>query len=146
MKISDLLAMELGESVSVANEPFTKIGQAEITLDDGTTMFWLYDDEDNMLSVAPKEDEIVLFHQITEEVEPSEVILFQNKEYEFSYEDAGVVKQIDGDAFLEEEDRNGFSDYQSKDGETLRVITNENTGDAVSYFGRTVSEDDLSEI
>jgi hypothetical protein len=146
MKISDLLAMELGESVSVANEPLTKIGQAEITLDDGTTMFWLYDDEDNMLSVAPKEDEIVLFHQITEEIEPSEVILFQNKEYEFSYEDAGVVKQVDGDAFLEEEDRNGFSDYQSKDGETLRVITNENTGDAVSYFGRTVSEDDLSEI
>jgi hypothetical protein len=85
-------------------------------------------------------------HQITEEIEPSEVILFQNKEYEFSYEDAGVVKQVDGDAFLEEEDRNGFSDYQSKDGETLRVITNENTGDAVSYFGRTVSEDDLSEI
>ena len=112
MKISDLLAMKLGESVSVANMPFTKIGQAEITLDDGTTMFWLYDDEDNMLSVAPKEDEIVLFHQITEEIEPSEIILFQNKEYEFSYEDAGVVKQVDGDTLLEEEDRNGFSDFR----------------------------------
>lgn len=146
MKISDLLAMELGESVSVANEPFTKIGQAEITLDDGTKMFWLFDDEDHMLSVAPKEDELVLFTQTTEEIEPSEIILFQNKEYEFSYEDAGVIKQVDGDARVEEEDRNGFSDYQSKDGETLRVITNENSGEVIAYSGRTVSEDDLSEI
>jgi len=146
MKISDLLAIELGESVSVANEPFTKIGQAEITLDDGTKMFWLFDDEDHMLSVAPKEDEIMFFSQITEEVEPSEVILFQNKEYEFSYEDAGVVKEVNGDARVEEEDRNAFSDYQSKDGETLRIITNENSGEVIGYYGRTVSEEDLSEI
>lgn len=146
MKISDLLAIELGESVSVANEPFTKIGQAEVTLDDGTKMFWLFDDEDHMLSVAPKEDEIMFFSQITEEVEPSEVILFQNKEYEFSYEDAGVVKEVNGDARVEEEDRNAFSDYQSKDGETLRIITNENSGEVIGYYGRTVSEEDLSEI
>jgi hypothetical protein len=146
MKISDLLAIELGESVSVANEPFTKIGQAEITLDDGTKMFWLFDDEDHMLSVAPKEDEILYFSQITEEVEPSEVILFQNKEYEFSYEDAGVVKEVNGDARVEEEDRNAFSDYQSKDGEILRIITNENSGEVIGYYGRTVSEEDLSEI
>jgi hypothetical protein len=146
MKISDLLAIELGESVSVANEPFTKIGQAEVTLDDGTKMFWLFDDEDHMLSVAPKEDEIMYFSQITEEVEPSEVILFQNKEYEFSYEDAGVIKEVNGDARVEEEDRNAFSDYQSKDGETLRIITNENSGEVIGYYGRTVSEEDLSEI
>lgn len=146
MKISDLLAIELGESVSVANEPFTKIGQAEITLDDGTNMFWLFDDEDHMISVAPKEDEIFLFQQITEEIEPSEVILFQNKEYEFSYEDAGVVKQVDGDALVEEEDRNAFSDYLSKDGEIVRLVTNENSGEMIAYSGKTVSEEDLSEI
>jgi len=146
MKISDLLAMELGESVSIANEPFTKMGQAEIKLDDGTKMFWLYDDEDKMLSVAPEEDELMFFQQIQEELEPSETILFQSKEYEFSYEDGGIIKQVEGDALVEEEDHNAFSDYQSKDGETVRIITNENSGEVISYSGRTVSEDDLSEI
>jgi len=146
MKISDLLAMELGESVSVANEPFTKAGQAEIVLDDGSKVFWLYDDADHLLSIAPDQDELVLFQQFTEEIEPSETILFQNKEYESSYEDSGIVKQSDGDALVEEEDRNSFSDYQSKDGETVRLITNENSGEVVGYVGKTVSEDDLSEI
>ena len=94
MKISDLLAMELGESVSIANEPFTKMGQAELKLDDGTKMFWLYDDEDHMLSVAPDDEELVLFQQIQEEIEPSDTILYQSKEYEFSYEDAGIVKHV----------------------------------------------------
>ncbi len=146
MKISDLLALELGESVSVANEPFTKMGQAEITLDDGTKMFWLFDDEDHLMSVAPKEDELVIFQEITEEIEPSETILFQNKEYEFSYEDSGKVKQVEGDTLVEEEDRYAFSDYQSKDGETIRLITNENSGEVLGYSGHTVSEDDLLEI
>ncbi len=146
MKISDLLALELGESVSVANEPFTKMGQAELKLDDGTKMFWLYDDEDHMLSVAPEEDELMLFQQIQEEIEPSETILFQSKEYEFSYEDGGVIKHVDGDALVEEEDHNAFSDYQSKDGEIVRIITNDNSGEVMSYSGKTVSEDDLSEI
>ncbi len=146
MKISDLLAMELGESVSIANEPFTKMGQAELKLDDGTKMFWLYDDEDHMLSVAPDDEELMLFQQIQEEVEPSETILFQSKEYEFSYEDGGIVKHIEGDPLVEEEDRNVFSDYQSKDGEIVRLITNENSGEVTGYAGRTVSEEDLSEI
>lgn len=146
MKISDLLALELGESVSVANEPFTKMGQAEVKLDDGTKMFWLYDDEDHMLSVAPEEDELVFFQQIQEELEPSETILYQSKEYEFSYEDGGSVKHVEGDTLVEEEDHNAFSDYQSKDGETVRIITNDNSGEVISYAGRTVSEDDLSEI
>ena len=146
MKISDLLAMELGESVSIANEPFTKMGQAELKLDDGTKMFWLYDDEDHMLSVAPDDEELVLFQQIQEEIEPSDTILYQSKEYEFSYEDAGIVKHVEGDPLVEEEDRNVFSDYQSKDGETVRLITNENSGEVAGYVGRTVSEEDLSEI
>lgn len=146
MKISDLLSLDLGESVSVANEPFTKIGQAEMKLNDGTKMFWLYDDEDHMLSVAPDEDELVLFQKIQEEIEPSDMILFQNKEYEFSYEDGGVVKKIEGDPFVDEEDHVVFSDYESKEGEIVRLITNENSGEVSGYCGRTVSEEDLLEI
>ena len=146
MKISDLLAYTLGESVSVSNAPFTKIGQAELKLDDGAKMFWLYDDEDNMLSVVPDEEELILFQKIVEEIEPSETILYQSKEYEFSYEDGGTVVEIQGETFVEEEDHYVFSDYQSKDGETVRLITNETTGEAVGYFGRTVSEEDIIEI
>ncbi len=146
MKISELLSTDLGSSISVTNEPFTKVGQAEIMLEDGTNMFWLFDDEDHMLSVAPKEDELVLFHHISEEMEPSEMILFQNKEYEFSYEDAGTIKKVEGDPSVEEEDHVVFSDYESKDGEIVRIVTNENSGEVMSFVGRTVSEEDVLEI
>jgi len=146
MKISDLLTYELGESVSVTNAPFTKIGQAEVKLDDGTKMFWLFDDEDNMISVVPDEEELVFFQKIVEEIEPSDMILFQSKEYEFSYEDGGTVIEIQGEVLVEEEDHYVFSDYQSKEGETIRLITNETTGEVVGYVGHTVSEEDIMEI
>jgi len=146
MKIPDLLSYDLGESVSVANAPFTKVGQAHVHLDDGANMFWLYDDEDGMISVVPDEEELIYFQKIQEEIEPSETILFQSKEYEFSYEDGGVVKEIQGDALVEEEDHYVFSDYQSKDGETVRLITNETTGEVLGYVGHTVSEEDILEI
>lgn len=146
MKISDLLALDLGESVSVSNAPFTKIGQAEIKLDDGAKMFWLYDDEDNMLSVVPDEEELIFFQKIVEEIEPSDTILYQSKEYEFSYEDGGTDMVNQGETFVEEEDHYLFSDYQSKEGETVRLITNETTGEVVGYVGHTVSEEDIMEI
>ncbi len=146
MKISDLLNLELGESVSISNTPFTYIGRANILLKDGSKVFWLYDDKDCMLTISPEQEELMLFQQIQEEIEPSETILYQSKEYEFSYEDGGVVKLVEGESMVEEEDRNAFSDYQSSDGETVRLITNENTGEAMGYAGRVVLEDDILEI
>jgi len=74
------------------------------------------------------------------------MVLYQNKEYEFSYEDAGAVTGVDGDAETEEGDRYLFSDYESQDGRLIRLLSNENTGEVSAYVGQVVSEDDLSEI
>lgn len=146
MMIKDLLHLELGESVSVFNKPFLYGGKARITLDNETKLYWFFDDEDGMLAISPEDEELYLFTQIDEELEPDEVVLFQNKEYEFSYEDAGVVAEIEGEVEMEEDDRYLFSDYQSADGEIVRLVSNENTGEAVGYVGRIVSEDDITEL
>ncbi len=146
MIIKDLLHLELGESVSVFNKPFLYAGKARITLDNETKLYWFFDDEDGMLAVAPEEEELYLFTKVDEDIEPDEIVLFQNKEYEFSYEDAGVVAEIDGKISMEEDDRYLFSDYQSADGEIVRLVSNENTGETVGYVGRIVSEDDITEL
>ncbi len=146
MIIKDLLRLELGESVSVFNKPFLYGGKARITLDNETKLYWYFDDEDGMFAIAPEEEELLLFTQIDEELEPDEIVLFQNKEYEFTYEDAGVVAETDGETIIEEGDRYLFSDYQSADGEIVRLVSNENTGETIGYVGRIVSEDDLTEL
>jgi hypothetical protein len=146
MDIKDLLEIDLSKSISVFNEPFRYMGRAEITLDNGAVLYWMYDDGDVMFAVAPDEEELVLFHKIEEEIEPSDVILYQAKEYEFSYEDAGKITEIIGNPEEDEGDRYLFSDYQSQDGDTIRIITNENTGEVYQYIGKTVSEDDLTTV
>ncbi len=146
MTIKDLLNLELGESVSVFNQPFTYSGRSEVTLDDDAKVYWLYDDEDRMLSVSPDDEELALFDRLEEEVEPDDSVFLHGKEYEFSYENAGKITAIDGKVETEQDDRYLFTEHIAADGERLCLISNENTGEAVVYLGKTVSEDDLTEI
>jgi len=147
MNITSLLSLEIGASVSIFNDPFTYLGRSDITLDGDKKLVWFFDDSERMLSIVPDDEELVLFRLIDEEVEPDdEMVLYQNKEYEFSYEDAGAVTGVDGDAETEEGDRYLFSDYESQDGRLIRLLSNENTGEVSAYVGQVVSEDDLSEI
>ena len=146
MTINDLLSLPLTESVSISNHPFTYVGRSELKLDDDSKVFWLYSDDDELFSVSPDEEELVLFETLEDEIEPDDSVFFRGKEYEFSYENAGKIISIDGDASTELDDRYLFSEYESAEGERLRLVTNENTGEVSAYLGRTVSEDDLSEI
>jgi hypothetical protein len=146
MTLSELLSLPLGQTVSVFNQPFTYVGRADVNLDDGSKMHWLFDDEDGMLSVAPDEEELVLFDHLEDEIETDDSIFFHGKEYEFSYESAGKISESDGETEMETDDRYLFSEYESSDGEKLRIVSNENTGETDAYLGRIVSEDDLNEI
>lgn len=146
MTIDDLLALPHGGGVSVSNHPFTYVGRSELKLDDDSHVFWLYSDDDELFSVSPDEEELVLFEQLEDEIEPDDSVFFRGKEYEFSYENAGKIVAVDGEASTEMDDRYLLSEYESSEGERLRLITNENTGEVTAYLGRTVSEDDLSEI
>ncbi len=146
MTINELLSAELGGTVSVFNHPFTYVGRSELTLDDESTVFMLYSDDDEMLAISPAEEELILFESLEDEIEPDDSVFFRGKEYEFNYENAGKITGVDGAAETELDDRYLFSEYQSAEGERLRLVTNENTGEVTAYLGRTVSEDDLTEI
>ena len=147
MNIKRLLKLQLGEAMSIFNDPFTYVGLAKVQLDSGHTLRWFYDDEQQLLSVDPKDDELVLFEELEDELEPEdEIIVFQGKEYEFDYEDAGNVLETEGEAETDEGDRLLFSDYQTKGGEIIRLIENENTGESSVYLGRYVTEEDIMEM
>jgi len=146
MNLTELLSLPLSETVSVFNQPFTYVGRVEVTLDDGSKMYWLFNDEDGMLSVAPDEEELITFDHLEDEVEADDSVFLHGKEYEFSYEGAGKITSSDGESQMENDDRYLFNEYESSDGEKLRIISNENTGETDAYLGRIVSEDDLNEI
>lgn len=147
MNIKRLYKLKLGDVVTVFNKPFTYVGYAQIELDSGHRLRWLYDDEGRMLSVSPQDEEIILFHEIDDELEPEEeILMYQGKEYQFDYEDAGNVLESDGEAVAEEEDRFLFSDYQMQGGEIVRLIENESTGESSAYVGTYASDEDVAEM
>ena len=145
MTIKELLKdLETGEEITVLNKPFTYLGRAEIKLDSGNNLYWMYGSDDAVVAVSPEDENLILFESIENDVEPEEdMILFQGKEYEFSYEDAGLVSEVIGDTPIEEEDRFSFSDYAGEGGRLMRLIVNENTGDKSAYFGTVIAEDDI---
>ncbi|MBI4435636.1 DUF4178 domain-containing protein [Candidatus Uhrbacteria bacterium] len=147
MNIKRLYKLDLGNVVTIFNEPFTYVGHSAIELDSGHRLRWLYDDEGRMLSVAPQDEELILFREIEDEIEPEdEMIMFQGKEYEFEYEDAGNVLESEGEALADADDRFLFSDYQTKGGEIVRLVENESTGESTAYVGVYVSDEDISEM
>ncbi|MBI5370370.1 DUF4178 domain-containing protein [Candidatus Uhrbacteria bacterium] len=146
MTIDDLLTIQPGARVSIANRPFSYVGRSGLKLDDDSIVYWLYGDDDELLSVTPDDEELVLFESLEDELEPDDSVFFRGKEYEFSYESAGKITQVEGEADTEMDDRYLFSEYQSPEGERLRIVTNENTGEVCAYLGHTISEDDLNEI
>ena len=147
MDIPTLFKLEIGETVRISNEPLTLAGRSTITFEGGDELVWLFDEDERILSIAPEEEELFLFEKIDEEIEPDEEgIFFQGKEYEFHYKDTGVITDVEGDVITEPDDNYTYMDYQAKNGEVLRIVSNENTGEIGVYIGNTASEDDLSGV
>ena len=147
MTLDQLLTAAIGAEYTVHNEPFSLSGRADVTLDGGDVRHWLFDKDGGMLSVSPRDEEIGRFARLEEEVEPQgDTVAYGGKEYEFSYEDSGTVTDVDGDADADAEDRITFSEYESEDGEKLRIVTSENRGETAVYLGNVVVEDDILPI
>lgn len=147
MTIRDLFKLHLGDSINIFHKPFVYVGHAEIDLDNGKRMRWIYDDEGSVLSVAPEDEELILFKDIEEELEPDDdTIVFHGKDFEFETEVNGNVVNIEGESVAEEDEHYILTDYQSPDSEVVRVASNENNGDNLMYFGKYVTEDDIAEV
>lgn len=147
MTIKDLWKLHLGDAVKIGVAPFTYVGHAQIELDDGAKTRWLYDDEGNLFCVSPKDEELIFFKEVQDEVEPDgDTITFKGKEYEFESEDTGTVSDIYGESVAEADDTFLQSDYQTAEGEILRIVNNEGTGENLVYLGTYVSEDDVAAL
>lgn len=147
MNIKHLYKLKLGEAVTVFHKPFVYVGHAQIELDSGLRQRWLYDDEGRMLCVSPQDEELILFREIVDELEPEEeMLMYQDKEYQFESEGAGNVLESEGEAVAEEDDRFLFSDYQAKGGGIIRLIENETTGESSAYIGSYATGEDLAEM
>lgn len=147
MNIKRLYKLDLGDVVNVFNKPFVYVGHAQIELDSGHRQRWLYDDEGRMLSVSPQDEELILFREIEDELEPEdERLTYQEKEYQFESEEAGNVLESEGETVAEEDDRFLFSDYQTQAGEIIRLIENETTGESSAYIGTYASDEDVTEV
>jgi hypothetical protein len=147
MTLDQLTQLQPGTDITVANNAFSCGGRAVITLEGADRRFWIFNTDGGMLSVAPNDGEIIQFQEIDEEVEPEgEMVLFRNKEYEFSYEDVGTMSEGEGKTDGEVEDQLTIADYEAEDGEVVRIVTNQNTGDQSAYLGNTVVEDDIQAV
>ena len=148
MKIEEILHhLKPGTELMIANRPFTFGGKAKVELDGGDLRYWLYDKEGSMLAVSPEDEEIVLFESVGEELEPEdEIVTYDGKDYEFSYDDAGRVASVEGEADVEEDARYKIADYESDGGSLVRLLTNEDTEDVYAYEGSVVVEDDVVSV
>ena len=147
MKLDQLLLATPGAELVIANNPFTYAGKADMELDGGDVRHWMFDASGRMLTVSPDYEELMLYRLMDEQVEAeNETIGYQGKDYEFTYEDIGSIVAVDGDAMVEEDERYAFSDYESDDGEMIRIVRNDNTGDVMCFIGSMVGEDDVMAV
>jgi|GEM_PF-596102 len=145
MKIEEILHhLKPGTELMIANRPFTYGGKATVELDGGDLRYWLFDADGNMLSVSPDDEELMLFEPVGEELEPEDdLVTYDGRDHEFSYDDAGRVATVEGEADVEEDARYKIADYEDDDGALVRLLTNEDTEDVYAYTGSVVVEDDI---
>jgi len=144
MKLDQLLLLPLHAELMIDNEPFTYAGKATVELEGGDIRHWMFNSAGGMLAVSPDDEDLTSYRLIDEEIEPeNETVGYHGKDYEFSYEDSGTVNAVDGEAQVEPDEHYSFTDYEADDGETIRLIKNDTTGDSMAFIGSLVGEDDV---
>lgn len=144
MTTVELIHLPISTMLSVQNEPFRYIGKASILLEGGDTLYWLYDENGNMISIHPETEEIILFHLIEEEYEIEEdSVLFNNDNFDLSYQDKGTADESDEGAYINEKSIIELKDFQKGDGEIFRLLSNIADGEETGFVGAVVLEEDI---
>lgn len=103
-------------------------------------MYWVYTKDGMWLSFDPEGEEIILFEDIDEELEPEDdTVVYGGEDYEFSYE--GVAKVDDDDGGI----TTNFKDYENGDGDVIRIMEDDSTGEKSYAYGVKITEEDLQE-
>ncbi len=113
-------------------------GFEEVTLETGEVVYWIYTNTNLWLSLDPTAEEIILFEEIPEELEPEdETVVYQGEDFEFSYE--GIARHQDGDT----SEIYNFREYENSHGKIVRITEDETTGNITIGIGTKVTEDEL---
>lgn len=116
----------------------------KVNLKTGESQYWIRSNDSVWLSIDPGSDEIRMFEDIDEELEPAdETVFYAGEDYELSYEADGKVFDEDG----EQIDIVEFKEYESQKGDVLRLTEYEVAADVIqSAIGWTITEADLQEV
>ena len=107
----------------------------------GDSIYWIRNDSGRWLSVDVASDELILFEDVEEEVEPGEgLVVLRNKDYEFSSEGSGRLVDEEG----VELETMSFKDYEAE-GEVVRITESDVTGDRTVSIGLVIADDEVSQ-
>lgn len=140
MTIKEVLeALKNDSPVVVGDTTFEPRGLDELTLETGDFVYWASKQDGTWLSIDPVSDEIIMFEDIDEELEPEDdTVVYGGEDYEFSYEDTATLKSEDG-----EETVMRFREFESSGGDIIRITESESTGDIRISVGAKLTEEDL---
>lgn len=140
MTIEEVLeALQNDCPVVVGDTTFEPTGVDAIILETGEKVYWAHEGDGSWLSIDPSSDELILFEDIDEELEPEDdVIVYGGEDYEFSYEGTATMKSEEG-----EEISMSFREFESPAGEIIRLTSSESTGDTKISLGTKLTEDEL---
>jgi len=143
MTTKELLSLKPNTTLLVKNDPFEYKGRAEITLEGSEIVHWFFSDDGSFISLNPVTDEAIFFQLTESELEiDEEGAAFEGEAYELSYEDRGTITSIFDEAMVEEDDVFNFTDYEDEDGELVRTMENESTGESQIYTGQVLVEEE----
>ncbi len=135
---------QVSGELKVLNTPFVINDKTTITLEGGDEMYWIFSEDDRLLSVNPSTDEVLALTPLEEEIEgDDEALIHHGKEYEFSYTDQGKVTGSEDGSDFDEETKISFKDFEAEDGEIIRAVNSTHTEDPFSYIGQATLEDDI---
>jgi len=141
MKISAALEILGNDSpIVVRDKTFNPRGVEAVALETGEKVYWIPSVEGVWLSLDPEGEEIVLFEDIDEEVEvEDDIVVYGGEDHELAYEGTATMAAEDGGKTMI------FKDYSSSDGEIVRIMEEETTGDKTAAYGIKLTEEDLQE-
>lgn len=127
-------------AIVVRDKTFKPRGVETVALETGEKVYWVPSVEGVWLSLDPEGEEIILFEDIDEELEvEDDIVVYGGEDHELSSEGSATMSAEDGGKVV------GFKDYSSADGEIVRIMEEEATGDKTAAYGVKLTEEDLQE-
>lgn len=141
MTISEVLsALQNDQAIVIRDKTFTPKTVDSLLLDTGETVYWAYGKDGLWLSIDPSSEEVMVFEDIDEELEPEDdTVVYQGDDYEFSYEGSATLKEDETGGMMT------FRDFENSSGDVIRMTEYEATGDVVISRGHVLTEEEMQE-